>query len=250
MRSSSPLSQGARPLLGSTALKGHPPVLQHAYSQPQVVGASTFDVAEPEEVSPDSVVSHLDLPAAVAPAGVLAAPLEESSEGEGQPSPWQPSGADAGGSAFAGSGLSGCLNFRARSRKQPASVKGRVKPRLGTLVSAGPSLLLHPLQHRCHPLHCAAARACLQKLQLTSTLQSRLGLSMCGCVQGRPTQIQLEVEPRPVSEVFKNMNPNQWRWFMQSFTEQTEALADSRWQQSCRQRLGASNVFGSAPVRF
>eukprot|EP00891_Asterochloris_glomerata_P001412 jgi/Astpho2/1412/Aster-06262 len=127
-------------------------------------------------------------------------PLEESSEGEGQPSPWEPCGPGAAGSAFAGSGLSGCLNFRARSRKQPASVKARVKPRLGTL--------------------------------------------------GRLAPVQMEVEPRPVSEVFKNMDLHQWRWFMQSFTDQIEALMDNRRQQSCRQRLGASNVFGSAPVRF
>ena len=250
MRSSSPRSQGVQLLPDSTTLKGNPPVLQHAHSQPQVVGGSTFGLAEPEEVSPDSVVSHLDLPAAVACTSVLVPPLEEGSEGQGQPSPWEPSGAGAGSSAFSGSGLSSCLKFRARSRKQPASVRARVKPRLGTLVSAAPSLLLQPSKHKCHPLHCAAARASLQTLQLRSTLQSQDGISMCGCMQGRPAQIQMEVEPRPVAEVFKNMNPNQWRWFMQSFTEQTEALADSRWQQSCRQRLGASNVFGSAPVRF
>ena len=234
-------------MLGSTALKRPPPALQHAHSQPQVVGASTLGFAEPEEVSPDSVVSHLDLPAAAARA---VAPLAESSEGEGQPSPWEPSGTGAVGSAFAGSGLSSCLNFRARSRRQPASVQARAKPRLGILVSAALSVPLHPSQYKCHPLQCAAARAPFQRLQLTGGLQSHVCISACGCVQGRPAQIPMEVEPRPVSEVFKNMNPNQWCWFMQSFTEQTEALADSRWQQSCRQRLGASNVFGSAPVRF
>ena len=159
MRSSSPPSYGAQPLPDGAALKVHPRVLQHAHSQPQVVGASTLSLAEPEKISPDSVVSHLDLLAAVTRAGVLVTPLEESSEGEGQPSPCGPSGAGTAVLAFAGSGLSGCLKSWAKSRKQPASVNARVKPRLGTLVSAAPSLLLHPSQYKCHLLHCAAARA-------------------------------------------------------------------------------------------
>ena len=87
-------------------------------------------------------------------------------------------------------------------------------------------------------------------MQLTGNVQSRVGISMYGCVQGRLAPVQMEVEPRPVSEVFKNMDLHQWRWFMQSFTDQIEALMDNRRQQSCRQRLGASNVFGSAPDRF
>ena len=178
MRSSSPPSYGAQPLPDGAALKVHPRVLQHAHSQPQVVGASTLSLAEPEEVSPDSVVSHLDLLAAVTRAGVL----EESSEGEGQPSPCGSSGAGTAVSAFAGSGLSGCLKFRARSRKQPASVNARVKPRLGTLVSAAPSSLLHPSQYKCHPLHCAATRASPYLLQLSSGLQSRVRFAVL-CLQ-------------------------------------------------------------------